>query len=213
MRLYLSSFRLGQRTDRLLDLITGHGRVAVVADAMDGAPPDVRSAAVQLEVEALSELGLRPVEVDLRTHVDPDRLVDELTAYDALWVRGGNVFTLRHALARSGGDEAVRALLGADTLAYAGYSAGPCVLAQSLRGLEDCDDPADVGVAFPGAVARYDGLGVLDHAVVPHVDSPDHPESAMLDEVAAAYRRDGVAHVTLRDGQALVIDGETREVV
>lgn len=42
---------------------------------------------------------------------------------------------------------------------------------------------------------------------------PDHPESAMLDEVPAAYRRDGVAHVALRDCQALVIDGETREVV
>ncbi len=33
MRLYLSSFRLVQRTDRLLDLITGPGRVAIVADA------------------------------------------------------------------------------------------------------------------------------------------------------------------------------------
>lgn len=33
-----------------------------------------------------------------------------------------------------------RELLTADTLVYAGYSAGPCVLSPSLRGLELVDD-------------------------------------------------------------------------
>ncbi|MFF7245245.1 hypothetical protein ACFZBU_15235 [Embleya sp. NPDC008237] len=48
---------------------------------------------------------------------------------------------------------------------------------------------------------------VLDHAVVPHIDSPGHPETELLAAVAADYRARGVPHRTLRDGQVLVIDG------
>ena len=91
---------------------------------------------------------------------------------------------------------------------YAGYSAGPCVLAPSLRGLELCDDAS----AVDGDVI-WDGLGVLDHAIVPHLDSPGHPETELLAKVADLYDRTGVRIVPLRDGQALVIDGDDRELV
>ena len=55
---------------------------------------------------------------------------------------------------------------------YGGFSAGSCVLAPTLRGLDLCDPP-DTCLATYGQV-RYDGLGVLDRPVVPHVDSPEH---------------------------------------
>jgi hypothetical protein len=41
-------------------------RVAVVANAMDGHTPDIRLQAVERELAALSELQLRPAELDLR---------------------------------------------------------------------------------------------------------------------------------------------------
>ena len=104
---------------------------------------------------------------------------------------------LRYALHRVG-DDVVPGLLGRDALAYGGYSAGACVLAPSLRGLETVDDAGAVPRAY-GTEPVWDGLGVLRHAVVPHYQSPDHPESAACDA--------GVPHVTLRDGQALVING------
>ncbi|MGH3357410.1 MAG: Type 1 glutamine amidotransferase-like domain-containing protein [Nocardioidaceae bacterium] len=116
------------------------------------------------------------------------------------------------ALAASGADAVVVRLLREDALVYAGYSAGPCVLAPSLRGLEDCDPVADVRRVY-GIDARYDGLGVLPYAIVPHLDTPDHPESAVLGRVAARYDADGTPYRGLRDGEALVLDGGDGYVV
>ncbi|MFG2004847.1 hypothetical protein ACGFNU_37435 [Spirillospora sp. NPDC048911] len=48
---------------------------------------------------------------------------------------------------------------------------------------------------------------MIDRALVPHVDSPDHPESEILTAVAARYAAEGVPHHALRDGQVLVVDG------
>ncbi|WP_331767238.1 Type 1 glutamine amidotransferase-like domain-containing protein [Embleya sp. NBC_00896] len=210
MRMYLSSFRIGDHPDRLLDLLgaAGPGEIAVVADAMDGQSATERAAGVEREVGALRALGLRPSEVDLRAFFDrpPGEVGAVLARFPAVWLRGGNVFMLRYALARSGADVALTDLLRRDALVYAGYSAGACVLAPSLRGLERCDDP-DVVPETYGDPTPWAGLGILDHAVVPHVDSPEHPESAALDLVAAGYRAAGTAHRTLRDGQVLVVDG------
>ncbi|WP_409055441.1 Type 1 glutamine amidotransferase-like domain-containing protein [Streptomyces sp. SYP-A7185] len=211
MRLYLSSFRMGDRPEQFLGLLDGAGarpEVAVIANATDGRPEDERMAGVERESGELAALGLQPSEVDLRDFFD--RPADEVEAvlrrFSALWVRGGNAFMLRHALARSGADAAVTALLERDAVVYAGYSAGGCVLAPSLRGLEHCDDPGVVAKEYAAPVV-WDGLGVLDFAFVPHVDSPGHPETEAVAVVAAGYRAAGVPHRTLRDGQALVIDG------
>lgn len=212
MRLYLSSFRNGDHPEHLLRLMRRPGRVVVVANAMDGAPPDVREAAVQLELDNLASIGLEATELDLREYDGRDRLADALKGVEVLWVRGGNVFLLRHAMATSGADRLLPELLARDALVYAGYSAGPCVLAPSLRGLERCDDAAEVRRCH-GVEPLFDGLGVLDFAVVPHVDSDGHPESEVLGEVAAHYAATGVPHRTLRDGQALVVDGDRTELI
>ncbi|MFF5209060.1 Type 1 glutamine amidotransferase-like domain-containing protein [Streptosporangium sp. NPDC000396] len=87
---------------------------------------------------------------------------------------------------------------------YAGYSAGCCVLAPSLRGLELVDDPGAVRELY-GADPLWDGLGLLEYAIVPHYRS-EHPESEAVELVAAHYRTENVRHRTLRDGQAIVID-------
>ncbi|MGH3461175.1 MAG: Type 1 glutamine amidotransferase-like domain-containing protein [Kribbellaceae bacterium] len=202
MRLYLSSFRLGDHPERLVAMVEPPGRTAVVCNAIDTEPADVRAEMVAAELDWLTELGLRPEELDLRTD-DPARLA----SFDAMWVRGGNVFVLRDALRRSGADQVVVDLLGKDALVYAGYSAGPCVLAPSLRGLEICDDVSLV------AEPIWDGLGVLDHAIVPHLDSPGHPETELVERVAALYETIDVPYQPLSDGQVLVIDGESRQLV
>jgi hypothetical protein len=56
------------------------------------------------------------------------------------------------------------------------------------------------------------GLGVLDYSIVPHVDPPDHPESAALGLIAQQYQRLGVPHTTLRDGEVLIVNGTTQFV-
>ena len=83
----------------------------------------------------MSGLGFRPGEVDLRSYFgDAALLRRDLAQYDALWVRGGNVFVLRYALHHSGGDAIAADPLAAGALVYAGYSAGPCGLAPRRSG-------------------------------------------------------------------------------
>jgi dipeptidase E len=211
VRLYLSSFRLGCCPERLAELARGGTRAVVIANATDFYPAEGRSEAVTREVDALCELGFRAAELDLRDHFDGDAVEDELQRGDLVWVRGGDVFTLRYSLARSGADRVLSQLIEADAVAYGGYSAGVCVLAPTLRGLEDVDDPS-VLRGLHDADPIWDGLGVLDYSIVPHVDSPDHPEGDACDRLATRYRAAGTPHRTLRDGEVLIIDGDEEQL-
>lgn|ERR1019366_9871569 len=208
MRLYMSSFRMGNRTDRLIDLAGGTGRVAVIANAMDAATSEVRLSGVRREIDALSDLGFTAEELDLRSYFfDPNRLTMDIRHYDVLWLRGGNCFMLRRALDKSRADETILGLLEEDSAVYAGYSAGPCVLGPSLRGFELVDQPGDVQTTY-GDAPIWDGLGVLDYSFVPHFQSPGHPETGAMDEVVKFFEMNGTSYRTLRDGQVLTVDGE-----
>ncbi len=202
MRLYLSSFRIGAFRERLLALTAGR-HAALVPNALDGLPPDVRDAGLQRDIADLSRLGLEVCQIDLR---DPDA-AEWLPSFDIIWVRGGNVFVLRRVLADTGTDQVLSDLIRADAIVYAGYSAGACVLAPDLTGLEAVDDIT--AVADPVTT----GLGLLDRPFVPHVRSPGHPETAACDALANRYQAAGQAHWALRDGEVLVIDGETAELL
>lgn len=176
MRLYLSSFRMGDHPEHLVTLAGQASRNAVViANAIDDATPDVRHAGVELELTALGALGFDVVELDLRDYfTGQQRLRRDLAGAGVAWLRGGNAFMLRYALYRSGAATAFRDLLAADALVYAGYSAGPCVLSPSLRGLELADD-ADAVTRIYGAPPVWDGLALLNKAFVPHYQSPGVP--------------------------------------
>lgn len=216
VRLYLSSYRLGDHPKRLVDLLGDAGPVdvAVVANAMDSAPDDVRQAAVEYETSVLQELGSRPRELDLRTFIDlpADEVASALIPFAAVWARGGNAFMLRYAMARSHADAALISRLRADTLVYGGYSAGGCVLAPSLRGLELCDAPGDVTRIWDDDPI-WEGLGILEYAFVPHVDSPGHPETDDCGRVVEHYRTNGTPYRALRDGQVLLVDGEQSTII
>jgi dipeptidase E len=197
---------MGDHRGRLLDLVDRDRPAAVIANAIDDAPPEERRGGTQRELEDLAELGLDAAELDLRDYFDaPGRIAGVLRDHGLVWLRGGNVFALRYALAASGADAALVDLLREDALVYAGYSAGPCVLGPSLRGFELVDEPDAVRVAY-GAEAVWEGLGVLDYAIVPHVDSPGHPETERCQALAEHFRAGGVPHRTLRDGEVLIVD-------
>jgi dipeptidase E len=213
VRLYLSSFRMGDHPEHLVRLAGEDRAAAVIANALDDAGPPIREEGVQRELDALRELGIEARELDLRDYFGaPDRVAAELRVHGLVWLRGGNVFLLRYALAASGADEALVGLLRDDALVYAGYSAGPCSLGPSLQGLELVDEP-DAVQAVHGADPVWRGLGVLDYVIVPHVDSPGHPETERCNALAEHYRAQGVPHRTLRDGQALVVEGPKTTLV
>lgn len=212
MRLFLSSYRFGAHYDRFAELTGGPGRIAVIPNACD-AWPDAWQGAVTSDLVPLRRRGFRPEVVDLREYVGrPAELAATLRKYSALWVRGGNTFVLRAQFARSSADSVLRELLADDALAYAGYSAGACLLTPDLHGLESADDPAEVHPTC-GIDTRWDGLGLVDRPIVPHVDSPATDPEGHGTQLAARLRTERIPHWALTDNDAVVVDGDRTEVL
>ncbi|MEU9038438.1 Type 1 glutamine amidotransferase-like domain-containing protein [Streptomyces sp. NPDC048352] len=204
MRLFLSSWKLGDSPELLDDLVKGARTAAVVGNALDALPAPQRQRATGREVAMLRDRGYGVTEVDLRDHFgDAATLADRLSGFGVVWVHGGNPFVLRLAMALSGADEILTDLLDRDALVYAGWSAGACVLSPSLRGLELVDDPADAVTAY-GRQAVWEGLGLLDYAFVPHYRSPI-PESESIERVVERYDREGVLYRVFRDGEVTLV--------
>ncbi len=212
MRLYLSSFRNGNKPSELLALLRGGSATAVIFNANDLAPRDVRTEALAEECDRLEKIGLNPTELDLRDYFgSSDDLTEALSRFDLLWVRGGNTFVLRRAFRQSGADRAITQLLRRDAIAYGGYSAGVCVMAPTLRGLDLVDDADAVPDGYEPLII-WEGLGLLPYAVAPHFRS-EHPESAEIERVVAFYIDHHIPFVALRDGEAIVINSDREAVV
>jgi dipeptidase E len=163
----------------------------------------MRDTSIRRDFADLEPLGLEVTAIDLR---DPNA-AGRLGRVDIVWVRGGNVFALRRAMADTGTDQVLTDLIQSDAITYGGYSAGACVLAPDLSGLEQVDDiTATVDPVMTG-------LGVLDRPFVPHVRSPGHPEAAACDALAAWYQNAGQPHWALRDGEVLIVDGDLTELL
>ena len=128
MRAYLSSFRLGNQPQRLVELVRDSNRAAVVLNACDLLSDEERRMRAQQEMAALEALGFSATEIDLRryfTNRDRGRELGALlAAHGLVWVRGGNSFVLRRAMKASGLDWVIRDLLEDDVLVYGGFRAG-----------------------------------------------------------------------------------------
>lgn len=212
MRLYLSSFRNGNQTQELHKLLAGNKRTALVMNAVDSLPPEDRASSTHEEIERLKSIDLQPTEVDLRDYFDkPEALKAVLSEFDLLWVRGGNCFVLRRALAQSGGDQLIKDMLEGDEIVYGGYSAGIDMLAPSLHGVEFVDDPQVVPEGYEPEVI-WDCLGILPYVVAPHYKS-DHPESADIDKSVEYLIDNHIMFKALRDGEVIVVDGDREYIV
>lgn len=212
MRLYLSSFRNGNRPEELLKLLGKGRRTALINNAQDFLAPAERSPKRDEEIDRLKSIGLEPTEVDLRTYFDkPEGLKEKLAAFDLLWVRGGNAFVLRRAFKQSGADTVIAELLAEDKVVYGGYSAGIDMLTPSLHGAELVDEPDIVPDGYHPDII-WDCLGLVPYAIAPHYKS-DHPESAAIDKSVAYLIDNHIPFIALRDGEAIVIHGNEQRVI
>ncbi len=211
MRLYLSSYRLGNQPEKLVELLGGKTKIAIIPNARDASPTDGRTERLARETDALTDLGLRPSILDLRDYFGKTQeLSSALSHFDALWVLGGNCFVLRRAFRASGLDDILPELLATDNIVYAGYSAGIDQLIPSLRGAELVDDPNDIPEGYDPEII-WESLGLLSYAVAPHYKS-DHPESAAIDKSVEYYIDHHIPFIALRDGQTIVRNGDTEEI-
>lgn len=215
MRLYLSSYRFGSAPDRLTALVAPGARVAVVSNALDLILDESRRSYARNVHDPLADLaamGFSPFDLDLRRWFgDAAGLERELADVGLVWAVGGNTFLLRRAMAQSGLDAILQRRLAEDSLAYGGWSAGACVAGSTLRGVDLMDAADDVADGYEPAPI-YEGLGLVDFVIIPHFAS-DHPEAGAASVAAAWLADQGLAHRTLRDGEAIVRVGDEVEIV
>ena len=212
MRLFLSSYGLGNAPDELPALVGNNKRTAIIMNSQDTKTPESRAERLQREIDSLTALGLQPEELDLRQYFGKsDELKEFIKNFGLVWVRGGNVFVLRKAFKQSGFDEIITDLLKNDQIAYGGYSAGVCVLAPSLHGVE-LVDPKDETVEGYDIEIVWDGLGILGYAVAPHYKS-DHPESDDENKYVEHLADNHMLFKTLRDGEIIIIKDDSEKII
>lgn len=203
MEFYLSSYKLGNETDKLVAM-TPNRRIGYIPNALDftGADPVRREKHVQFDVSSLEDIGLECEVVDLKDYFDdPEGLKRKLKELGAVFISGGNVFVLRQAMKLSGMDHILGGMRDEEFL-YAGYSAAGCVLAPDLHAYQIVDDATDTPYEGLNEV-DFSGLGLVNYTLLPHWDS-DHPESADIDKEIAYCEAHGITYRKLRDGEVII---------
>ncbi|OUJ69207.1 Type 1 glutamine amidotransferase-like domain-containing protein [Hymenobacter crusticola] len=206
MKYYLSSYQFGNHLAQLSLLLPAAAKIGHIHNARDftRANAEKKARDQREEIAQLQQLGFAVETLDLQDYFHQEvALRDKLSTLQGLWVSGGNTFVLRQAMRLSGFDRVVHELAQRDEFLYAGYSAGICVLSTSLQYLHLVDDPADF--PYPDSQQTiWEGLGLLDYALLPHYDS-DHPESEAIGRTVTYCIEQKLLFKALRDGQVLLM--------
>ena len=206
MKYYLSSFKLGNTPEKYLNLFSDEQTVAYIPNATDftGADPCRVKAHINGDVEGLESLGLNVKLLDLKDYFDQPQkdLEDRLSQFSGLWVSGGNVFVLRQAMKLSGLDKILLEKSEDDDFVYGGYSAGCCVLSESLKPYQVASDASDLPYPMQKEVI-WGGLGLIDFAFMPHFQS-DHSESNKINDEVEYCISNKIAYRTVSDGDAII---------
>lgn len=208
MKLYLSSYYLGDEPSKLRQLLPHSSKIALILNAGDYRPadPSERQNWLSQQISSFEDLGYAASELDLRGYFnkDPEVLRQELERFGMVWLTGGNSFTLRRAMRMSGFDGVVTEMVENNQIVYGGFSAGACVATPTLRGIDLCDDPNASTEGYDPAVI-WEGLGFVPFSIVPHYDS-DHPESYAMNAVIAELEKLSLPYRTLRDGEVIIVN-------
>jgi len=206
MKYYLSSYEVGNETEKLKRLVP-KGKIGYIPNARDftGADPERRAKRNDKDMSSLRELSLEVELVNLQDYFGKrDELKKKLEELGAIFISGGNVFILRQAMKLSGLDQLLKEFQGRDDFLYAGYSAAGCILSPSLKAYEIVDNATDTPYAGLKEVI-WDGLGFIDFAFMPHWDS-DHPESAAVDKEIEFCKQNNISYKAIRDGEVIIIE-------
>lgn len=204
MKYYLSSYKLGNKADKLKAL-TPKGKIGYIPNALDftGADPERKAKRTTNDINLLCELGLEVELLDLLDYFGKqDELKTKLDELGAIFIGGGNVFVLRQVMKLSGIDKILKDLQSTDFL-YAGYSAAGCVLDKSLKGM-NIVDPLDTPYDGQKEII-WEGLGFVDFRFMPHWDS-DHPESVDVEKEITYCKENNISYKAVRDGEVIILE-------
>lgn len=202
MKLYLSSYKVGNETTSLLKMLNGKKKIGYIPNALDFATDlDRKEKSEQGDIQELNLLGLETERIDLKEYFGKEaELRKKVGELGAIYVRGGNTFTLRQAMKLSGLDNILLNMKDNDFI-YAGYSAGCCVLSPSLESSALVDNPDIHPYELKETI--WTGLGIIPYNFLPHFDS-DHPESNDVDKELAFCIEKGLPYKTIKDGEVII---------
>lgn len=207
MKLFLSSQAISkEQAPHLIKLVgkpAKNIKLAVIENAADveEGPKDwlIRNR------QMIESHGFNIEYVDLRAYTqDLETLHIRLTNKDVIWFGGGNTYYLRWLLRDTEIESIVRDLVQSG-IVYGGGSAGAIVAGPTLHHFEAADDPK----VSPGVV--YEGLGLTNKVVVPHADNAKY--ASVIQDINDKLSADDYQTVLLTDAQALIIDGDSEDVV
>ncbi len=208
MKYYLSSYKIGDKAEQLLEMLGDNTKVAVIFNALDFtyADPIRRDSGIQSDILALQDIGVEAEKLDLKDYFGKTpELKERLQDFGGVWIMGGNVYILRQAMSLSGLDIILKELDRQNgQFVYAGYSAAGCVLSSDLKPYGIVDDTND----FPYKDAQeiqWNGLGLIDYTFIPHFQS-DHDESDDINKTVQYCKDKDINYKTLKDGEVLVIE-------
>ena len=203
MQLYLSSYKLGNKQDELKKWIKKNGnKIILIPNARDIFEESERKRrGINSDIEMLEQVGFDVKLVSLTDYFgNYDKLKTDFEQYRAFFSIGGNAFALRKAMQLSGFDKFLTELSDRDDYLYGGYSAGICVLAKKLQGLNLVDEPIN---PYNTEEVLYEGIGLLDYLPIPHYKS-DHSESKLVEDVINYCKQNSVKYRTLSDGDVML---------
>lgn len=207
MNFYLSSYKVGDKGDELKKWINQYGnKICLIPNSRDIYPESERkSNGIKEDVNELTDLGFDVTVISLKDYFDnKEELINKLKEFCAFYVIGGNTFALRQAMYLSGFDEYLKSIENSSNYLYAGYSAGICVLAKDLHGLDVCDDP---NINPYGIDTIWDGLGYFDYIFLPHYKS-NHKETELIDASVVYCKQHNIKYKTLKDGDVIICQTE-----
>jgi dipeptidase E len=206
VRLLLTSFGTSAEHDAVLAQLIGKApadtRVAYIENAHD-VYDDEES--LDHGRQDLESKGYDVQLVDLRQwRADRAGLRETLAGKDMFVLAGGNPFYLRWLMRVTGADEIIAELVKQGTV-YVGASAAAVVAGPTLRFFDNQDDPNEAEEVI------WDGLGLTETVVVPHVDNAHF--GAGCREAGEQLANAGYATQPITDAQALlVVDGQQRVI-
>ena len=203
MKLYLSSYKLGDKEGEIKKWIDVNGnKIALIPNSRDIYEDGERKmSGINKDSEQLKEIGFDVSIISLKDYFGKyDKLVEDLKDYKAFYVIGGNSFVLRKAMQLSGFDTFLKNIKNKEDYLYVGYSAGICVLAPNMDGLQLVDEPVN---PYNDDDVIYDGISLIDYLPLPHYKS-NHPETELIDKSVKYCNDKNIKYKTLSDGDVII---------
>jgi dipeptidase E len=207
MKFYLSSYKFGSQTETLKNMLPRGSKIGHINNARDWttADPVIRRNHQDAEIEQLNQFGFTAEALNLQDYFYKEvELGKKLEQLDGLWVSGGNTFVLRQAMQLSGFDKLFEQLKDRKEFLFGGYSAGICILCDSLKYIQNVDNPNDFPYAGSNTII-WDGLNVFNYGLLPHYNS-DHFESEAIGKEVEVCIQNKWLFKALRDGEVIIID-------